>query len=568
MLSGITHDHPIIQTKVQYLSDYFDAAVKLFGKTPEFHPDNHLHLLEELLFHLEPQRIKPFMYVDLILHHFLWDEVATFNHFQAYPAFADFRMNYCGKNGKERKKVVSDNRACVIAAAKPLFEDLRRKYLEVQVKEMISFLKCPHELDHHIVPLNETIRTIVSVMLMKGHNEKELLDLLDRVMQRNPKDYPFPKRLIRASIEEKTKYLSTLKFKEQFNTLRYAAQKPKVTEYFIFRCFNIHAPVEFDAKYDQVQFLHAENKFFDQLKITIEKKDPKSNFLKTENCVYAIVRTRNNHTETGARIALSLVRKEVEHLRAQVGEAFHLDLSSYLTTTNLADVGWRMAGSKGVLRLHSMNLDKFKSTFFAILRRRPSAAKKDFLRHEILFSRATVSKMPSDYWAYVEVLTKGIKHADGRIERLGEIGAISQPKETLRKLTGHLYWLIMNSGIQSIGITRGQYDEVYKLLLDKDDQLLTWLEQHVNRPIIRRIVFYARKAQKSTPDDYVNENRRMWSRTYGQRNSTIHDNEFHEASLRILEMNLPANVNRLRWALVRKMVDEPTLTLQEVIQQV
>jgi hypothetical protein len=132
---------------------------------------------------------------------------------------------------------------------------------------------------------------------------------------------------------------------------------------------------------------------------------------------------------------------------------------------------------------------------------------------------------------------------------------------------GHLYVLIMNSGIESIGITRGQYDEVYKLL-NKDDQLLMWLEKHVNRPIIKRIVGYARKAQKSTPDDYVNENRTMWSRAYGQRNSIVHDNEFHEATLRILELNLPANATRLRWALVRKMVAEPTLTLQEVIKHV
>ena len=191
--------------------------------------------------------------------------------------------------------------------------------------------------------------------------------------------------------------------------MRYAAQKPKVTEYFIFRCSNIHAPVEFDANYDRVQFLHAENKFFNQLKIAIEKKDPGSNFLKTENCVYAIVRTRNNHTETGARIALSLVRKEVEHLRAQIGESFHLDLSSYLTTTNLKNVGWRMAGDNGIVRIHKMNLDKFKSTFFGILRQRPSTAKKDFLRHEILFSKAVVSKMPSDHWAYVEVLTVSVR---------------------------------------------------------------------------------------------------------------------------------------------------------------
>lgn len=568
MLSGITHPNPNTQNKVRYLNDYFDAAIKLLGKTPEFHPDNHLHLLEELLFHLEPQRTNPFMYVDLVLHHFLWDRVATFTHFQAYAAFESFRTSYCAMKEKDRKKLVKDHRAKVIVVARPLFEDLRRKYVEVQVKEMISYLKCSHDLDHHIDELNETIRTIVSVMLMKGHNEKELLDLFDRVMKRNPKDYPFPKRLLRASIEEKTQYLSSINFKEQFKTLRYAAQKPKVTEYFIFRCINIHAPVEFDAKYDQVQFLHAENKFFDQLKIAIQKRDPESTFLKTKNCVYAIVRTRNNHTETGARIALSLVRKEVEHLRAQIGEAFHLDLSSYLTTTNLKDVGWRMAGSQGVLRLHSMNLDKFKRTFFAILRRRPSAAKRDFLRHEILFSKAAVSMMPSDYWAYVEVLTKGIDNTVARIDRLGEVGAISQPKETLRKLKGHLYVLIMNSGIESIGITSNQYDEVYKLLLDKDEQLLTWLEKHVNRPIIKRIVGYARKAQKSTPDDYVNENRRMWSRAYGQRNSIVHDNEFHEASLRTLELNLPANTNRLRWAVVHRMIAEPKLTLPEVIEQV
>lgn len=568
MLSGITHDHPLIQSKVRYLSDYFDATVYLYGKIPQFHTDNHLFLLDELCFYLLTLDYAV-PYVDSIFTHPLWTDIEPLKCYTRYPAFVQIMTDYNGLTSNNSKKTYLERqKQNILAIVRPLRGDLQRNYLRSRLNEVISYLGCTHALDHHLSSLNEAIRTIVSILILRGHHEKDLLGLFDRIMHKDPKQYPFPKKLTNSPIEKREEYLRTLSFREQFQSLRYATQKPKQVEYFIFRCFGIKAPAHFDVEYDSVQFLHADNVRFNKIKGKLPEEHLGKDFFKAENCVYAVVMTKNNYTDAGARIALSIVRTGVEHLKAKIGDGFHLDSTSYLTTSDFVEVGWKLSYSDGITRLTNQDVSEFRTTAFALLKPHNTTAKKDFLRHERVFSRAAVSFLPSDFWVYAEVLYRG--HTPKEIqERFARVSAIDQSRYTLNRILRHLHNLIspFYSNHESLGITREQYDEMY-LLLNDDDALLPWLEANVNVPIVRRMVEYARIAQASVPDDYVEANRRTWIQAYGQRNSFVHKNEFHEGTLLTSMKRLPSQVQRIRTALVAKMIENQSLTLTEVIQRV
>jgi hypothetical protein len=565
VLSGITHPDHRTQEKVRYLCDYFNAAVKLFGKTPEFHAENHEFLLDELCFHLSVQR-DPLLYVDSNLSHPLWDDEGTLKRFKNYPAFVLQRRAFLGlATPKAKRAWLSQNGQGFLMKAKTLYADMRRAYLRIRVDAVISYIVCKHDLDYHIDEMSEGIRTIVSLLILAGHHEKDMLDLFDRIIERNPKTYPFPRKLVKASLASKKRYLKNLTLKEQFRSLRYVSQKPKRTEHFVFRCFGIRTTTEFSAEYDDVRFVHASNTRFNKLKLALAKRDQGNDFFDTKDCVYAIVRTKNNSTNAGARIALSVVRRAIDHLKAQIGDGFHLDSSSYLTTSNFTNVGWRLSFNDGVIRLGRMDFDRFQRSSFAMLKSVVAQSKEELLKHEGVYTRAAISSLPSDYWIYAEVLFPKLNTLQ-RIDRLAEVSAIYQSQAILKLLTAHLWTITspINTTRAVLGITKEQSDAHHALDYEADS-IMDWVEKNVSVPIARRLVSFARAAQRASPRDYYDRNRRSWIQAYGQRNSILHRNEFHEETLLISEIALSRHTQRIRRAIMSKIATQPSLPLDDVI---
>lgn len=524
-----------------------------------------MFLVDELCFHLSLQR-DPLLYVDSALRHFLWDDDTTLKGFKNYPAFALQRQAFLGlATPKAKRTWLSQNGQDLLMKAKALYADMRRSYLRIKVDEVISYIVCKHDVDHHADEMSEAIRTIVSLLILEGHHEKDLLDLFDRIIERNPKTYPFPRKLAKSSLASKKRYLKNLTLKEQFRSLRYVSQKPKRTEYFVFRCFGIRTTTEFTAEYDNVQFVHASNTRFDKLKLALAKRDRGNDFFAAKDCVYAIVRTKNNSTNAGARTALSVVRKAIEHLKAQIGDGFHLDSSSYLTTSNFANIGWRLSFNDGVIRLGRMDFDRFQRSSFAMLKSVVGQAKEDLLKHEGVYTRAAISSLPSDYWIYAEVLFPKMNTVQ-RIDRLAEVSAMYQPEATLKLLAAHLWTITspINTAREVLGISKEQGDAHHALGYE-EDSILGWVEQNVSVPIARRLVSFARSAQRARPVDYHERNRRSWIQAYGQRNSILHRNEFHEETLVISEIALSRHVQRIRRAIMSKIATQPSLPLDDVI---
>ena len=238
---------------------------------------------------------------------------------------------------------------------------------------------------------------------------------------------------------------------------------------------------------------------------------------------------------------------------------------SYLTTSNFRNVGWRLSFNDGVIRLGRMDFDQFQRSSFVILKSVVAKSKEDLLKHEGLYTRAAISSLPSDYWIYAEVLFPKMTTVP-RIERLAVVSAIYQPEAILKLLTAHLWTITspINTAREVLGISKEQSDEHHALGYEAAS-IMDWVEQNVSVPFVRRLVSFARTAQSSSPRDYYDRNRRSWIQAYGQRNSILHRNEFHEETLLIAEIVLSRHTQRIRRAIMSKIASQPSLPLDDVI---
>ena len=151
---------------------------------------------------------------------------------------------------------------------------------------------------------------------------------------------------------------------------------------------------------------------------------------------------------------MARVRQAGEYLKAQIGEGFHLDPTSYLTTSDFTDVGGRLSYNEGRLRVSKLDQERLRETSFALLARVRSVAKTEFLRHEPLFYRAVLSGLPSDYWVYAEVLLSDLVHTQQRIEKLSRLCALGQEGFSERILSSRLWNIVALSLIHISEPTR------------------------------------------------------------------------------------------------------------------
>ncbi|MFZ1398510.1 MAG: hypothetical protein WAS33_16520 [Candidatus Promineifilaceae bacterium] len=482
-----------------------------------------------------------------------------------YNHFETLRNRYINLKGEGEKKWIDRNGDELLISIVVFLKELRKSYLSRQVDELIRYLGCSCELNVHIDVISEKVRTVVSIMMLSNHHEKDLVDIFDRIFACDIKNFPFPSSFKVASDEVKKEYLDTITLKEQIQSIKTIISQPNRLKYFVFRCLGINATATLSMEYGDVHFVNGNHRLIKQLKkaLILSREDAK--FFIKEDCIYAIVRTRSNSLNSGVKVAIAKSRDAVTHLRTIIGDGFSFDSMNYLVSSDFKYVGWNFRTGDGVLRITDYDLDHYSSTSFAMLKNVKGQAKDDFLQHEILFSRATHSLLMHEYWIYAEVMLGGLPAKQG-IERLAKVCSIGQREEILHLLLSRMDVIThpINTSSADLGIPWELQKELNGLA-NEIDLRIKWYEVNVHVPIIERLVLYARDIQRKSVDELIKENQRLWIRAYGHRNSIIHSNLRHDKSIAVLMTDLPYQVRRFRIAVLNKLLKEPKHSLKEIV---
>lgn len=558
--------HPVVQEKLRYFADYFNFTAVNIGKMERLALDNHLSLLDKLLFHLARSKKHRYDYVDAYLQHPLWSDASLISGFRAYAGFERVRRKYpTSESINKRKDWIEANETRLARSAglllRTLSQHLFRKTLDITVARVL----CGCDLAKHQAEIETLVHTLVSQYVFAGNSREDIVELFQRIITRDVKDYPFPKSYANSTDEQKQQYLDSLTLRAQLRAVHHHLQRIGRHDLHLFRVVNLTAAEDFLFTYDKVTFIHPKHPKLERIAAQFKEDRFREDYLERDDLLLAIVRVKHKSRIEAVLHASETVRSEMEYLKAQVGDQFFLETRSHLATRDFSRAWGTISFDKGLTRINSMDLDRLRDNPYRLLRRVAGTAKATILKHEPLFIRASSSRMPSDCWRYIETMLNAVDDQSG-VQRRAAVAILLNDQLQVERRTLHTYLINATSHLATskelLGISDEAEEQLYRTPFNREAQFIHLIEQHVTAPIIKRILLLYRDTTHSSPA-YLGL---LLLECLGQRNSMTHTNEFHGPSMVSCKKTSVSLAARLRLSIITKTRENPKLRYREVLR--
>jgi len=559
-------NHPIVQEKLRYFADYFNFTAINIGKMERLALDNHISILDKLLFHLGQNKKYRHDYVEAYLTHALWHDTKLISGFEAYGAFDRKRRKYpIAESGASKKRWVTVNEKALGRSARALLRTLTQHLFRKTLDTIVARVLCGCDLTKHQVEIESLIRTLVSQYVFAGNSREDIVELFSRIITRDAKKYPFPKALAKAPDEEKQQYLANLKLRAQLRAVHHHLQREAQHGVYIFRLIGITAPDDFMFTYDRVTFIHPKHPKLAQIVAQFKDDKFRDGYLDREDCLIATIRVKHKSPTEALLHAAEIVRTEMDYLKAQVGDQFFLETKSHLETRDYSRAWGSISFDKGLTRIHNMDRDRLLDTPHRALRRVKGSAKQTILKHELLFIKASTSRLPSDCWHYIEAMLNPVDEHSGAIRRAG-VAVLLKDQSKVERRTLHSYLINATSHLATskelLGLSDKTWELLYRTPYNREAQFMNLVEQHVSTPIIKRLVQMYRDSVSSSAA-YLDL---LFLECLGQRNSMTHSNEFHGPSMISCKRTSVGLAARLRLSIVTLTRENPKLGYREILR--
>jgi len=209
----ITHPNPGVAKKVNFFADYFDYVSGKIGQEG-FDIENHLSLVEKILWQIDTNFDNAIPYLDNYFNHpYLEEQDILLIEFRRNTSIPGDLHKYKQIKKAEGKKSWLRATPEFIEKLRSFRKSLRNRMLKQGLLEVISFLRCKHELPEHKDAIQYWTNIIISEFLLNGHSKKDLSQVFDKIMARND-EFPYPKNL--QTHEEKASFLHNRTFDQQF----------------------------------------------------------------------------------------------------------------------------------------------------------------------------------------------------------------------------------------------------------------------------------------------------------------------------------------------------------------
>ncbi|MCI1751502.1 MAG: hypothetical protein LKM36_01155 [Flavobacteriales bacterium] len=558
--------NPKVQEKLRYFADYFNFAAVNIGKMERLALDNHVSVLDKLLFHLGRDKRYRRDYVEAYLTHPLWSETKLVSGFAAYAAFERVRRKYpVAESASNKTKWIAANENALSRKGKALLSTLTHHLFRKTLDTIVARVRCRCNLEKHQEEIELLTRTLVAQYVFAGNSREDIVELFRRIITRDVKEYPFPKSQAKSSEDEKKQYLTNLKLPAQLKALHYHLQREAKPGVYMFRLIGISAADDFIFTYDKVTFIHPKHPKLARIFSQYEKDTFNPEYLNREDCLLATIRVKHKSSIEALLHAAEEVRSEMEYLKAQVGDQFFLDTKSHLVTRDYSRAWGFLSFDKGLTRIRSMDRDRLPDTPHRVLHRTTGDAKKTILKHEPLFIKAAISRLPSDCWHYIEAMLNAVDEHSGAIRR-ASVAILLRDQLAVERRTLHTYLLgaigSLATSKELLGLSNETEELLRRIPYSREARFISLLEEHVTTPIIKRIVQLYRDPINSSAANLD----LLILECLGQRNSLTHTNEFHDSSMIGCKRTSIGLAARLRLSIVKYTRENPKLSYREVLR--
>lgn len=319
-INQITHSSELVQRKVNYFADYYYYTVNNIGKYDGLEIENHRSLIEKSIYQIENNLEYCPLYLEYYFNHTLLGR--DLNYLEAYKHLDSAsslisQFLRAGNRGKKVKWICGNPQ--FLESLKALNKELRRKMFECSLKEVVSFLKCSHDLNEHAEAMKHHTHIMVSEFLLKGGDRTEASTVIDRIMSNEVGVFPFPNSLLNNNTgdrlqDAKEKFIEHRTFDQQFDGISniYKQKARKVD--FLFRISGVPSEPNFRFKYNKVAFYHSNHAKFNQIKEKFNDSLFPGGFFVGNQLLIAVVRVEYFSTTIAEQQALNTLQSELEFL--------------------------------------------------------------------------------------------------------------------------------------------------------------------------------------------------------------------------------------------------------------
>lgn len=577
-LHSITHPNKHIEEKVNFFADYYKFVVSEIGRSDYLPLENHLSIVDKILFQIDTNIEHCTKYIDSYLTHpLIQKDNKYFKEERYYEAISSLFEEY-KKLGKPTAKLdwIKNNPKFTITLRK-YRTYLKRFMFKGALKAIISFLKCEHNISKHQVDLIHYTNIIASELILNNRVKDDATKVFSRILTNNIKYFPFPKPFIRKNKHRlesaKEEFIKSRTFDQQFEGIYNYFKETCKNEYFIYRIYGLRTKDNFSFKYNKVTFYNPKHKKLITVVNRIKKQAFFKNFLDREDVVLAVVKVNYHSKKIGELTAINLISKELMFLDFVCKSNSQFEKYTYLTTSNFKDLGWRWnAKEKGSSISDELELEDLNNNPYKYLIDIDIDCRNHFLNYEPLYVNAITTRSPEDYWRYLETLiplkSNGDKQVLDVVSSLLLINAEENEKNILKSYIVNSI-APMNTSATILNLTSEKQMQFFDQLHNEPVNLnFEEVKKEINHPFIN---YLFKEKMIPTKTKIYNELKKHYKSVliecYGQRNSIIHSSLGNEKALLLIDNTLPKLVTRLRWVLFDGMRKYKDFNFETLIKE-
>ncbi|SDG23973.1 hypothetical protein [Chitinophaga filiformis] len=434
---------------------------------------------------------------------------------------------------------------------------------EKSVNNIISFLKCDHDLDVHINDIKAYVQIFVSEYIFRDRSISDLREMFSSLFSKDINIFPFPKEVI--SKEDREKFIRERDLDKQFKGLgNFLAQEPDSCIFYL-KVYGAHFDKDFLFNYDKVTFYSNEHETFEVI-----KAEGVSFFKDIHKYFVASVKLNFFSQSVAIEEARGIIKKELIHLCLSIKRELIVDSTkNYLVSYSDGGKLFEAWSSDRLMRDFDLEiLEDLNDTPFIFLKRHINDAQKHLLGFEYLLMNAHGMNSMPDYWHYLETLLQ-LGNDDSKIDKIIEkVSTIAITEE--KKLNEFILYNTLNS-------TFRRFDFPYHKTNFTEDDLIRFSEAFKARkmpkevktfeyPFIKELINSC-KMEKSPQS--LRKSRKYYAsilrEAYEQRNFFQHQALANQKSLIKLRHTFPWIIQRFRWAIFDEIRLHDKASFTEVV---
>jgi hypothetical protein len=541
-INAITNPNPLIAKKVNFFADSFNYFTKAIGQFEGLNIENHLSLVDKVIYHLETPDARPNQYLKRYFsHHYLQKDDRYVKLFKSNARLFDLIKDYlaCPQKDKKLNNWHARNPDFLIEF-KRFQKALKRRMVKIALSEIISFLRCVHDVNHHKDDLLYGTKILVSEFLLNGHSKRDLQTLFKRLMSRDIFEFPFPKDV--ESEQDRINFMSSRNFEQQFQGIHNVLKSKAKKYFFIYRIYGLKGEQNFSLKIGDVVFYDHRHPKLKRVAEAIKNSEVMPKFFSEENFIVAVTPVEYYSLDMGEFLALKKIKSELDYLNSKLKSNGHIERYSYVKTKDFASYSGEWGIQEKYTAIESFELSRLRENPTQFVKAVKKKAKEKLLANDFLFRNAISTGNVDDFWQYFDAI---IPHKNGKdqiIDVISSVVLISSYARSSRILEREIRDCLgfFNAHPQILGMTSEEHLEFHKKLVKKRNILKDRTLNKLDHPFIQSLVTELRSEWQSTNYKNVFDSyQRILNDAQVQRNSIIHSGKGDTKSINTLRYSLP-----------------------------